>query len=1086
MGLPVCFYTTRPGVQPLYAPADAQVEAEYARLLATPALWPGHVQPRLPAEGEGDLDLLEPAVRARHGALARANGVFAFCYEQHGSTVDPVLESILADGKPDLAFMLLWRPDAESMAGGPEAWRAHFTHLLRFFHDARYVRPKGTPMLVVANAGSSATLPRRLSLWRSMAHAHGLPGLHLAALLEGAPTDALYLREFDAAVESMPLWGAAQGVSTITLEETCHLFPGEQAVTRSTGAARLHPVQYPGAFASVDVHAAEGLIRSTAVPLSAAAFETSLHERLRDAEADPLLAMPLVFVRSFNGWLEGTAIAPSLEWGTALIDAVGSATRDTESHGAAHIPAERTSGGLSEHLRPDVTLCVVRLAELLEPPQTWDCLAAALALEPGVGVIDCSPTHRHRTPLALQAHVLVVAHLDAEIIDLIAQRHARGALTLVETDTLSHVSSTADRYASSRAHLNRDLMATALRHAQATTLAHGALARTLAGWLETARTRAPEAVASLPPLPSRGISRRFVLGAAAIERKLEGCRHTPPHEQDQLSRLDAIISQTCEYAQAVWHRLTVRLALHDAPGAEAEARAWLARYPYDTRARTALAHALMLAQRNDEALRELAIAIDQNPHQVQAWLRLLRFARQLPPDRLNALAQHALLCNPSNWPLAHQIAQVIADDARPAFLRDVLGRISPTLAPDEIDEVRDAFSPLLAASGLAWPEPMTAKASSARDVTPPFGVNLIGCLDGRTGLSQGARAVAAALIAANIPCRAQSHIAVEHALERNPLSSAKSDVSYAIDIVHANPDELESLVRRRGRNVMRGRHRIGAWNWELATFPDAWTPAFAHLDEVWAPSAFTRQSIASKAPIPVVRMPYAVHIPALLPDYITRRMFGIPDDAFTFLFAFDAWSYPERKNPLAVVRAFREAFGDRRDVFLLVKMLHAHSLPHLFTEMLDAMGGAPNMGLTLTALSRDEMYALTAICDAYVSLHRAEGFGLPLAEAMRLGKPVVATAYSSNLDVMNEANSMLVGCRMIEIEKDAGPYTRGNVWADADVTHAAACMRTLADDRALAARLGSQAQADIARDYSVEAIGRSISARLREIEARLG
>jgi glycosyltransferase involved in cell wall biosynthesis len=209
-----------------------------------------------------------------------------------------------------------------------------------------------------------------------------------------------------------------------------------------------------------------------------------------------------------------------------------------------------------------------------------------------------------------------------------------------------------------------------------------------------------------------------------------------------------------------------------------------------------------------------------------------------------------------------------------------------------------------------------------------------------------------------------------------------------------------------------------------------------------------------------------------------------------FLTAFDFGSYFARKNPLAVVAAFRQAFGQRpqrgqsgdRRPMLVVKTVS--SGPHQldFGELLLAIGGQANIRIIDQVLGRDDMLALLRQSDAYVQLHRSEGFGLLMAEAMALGKPVIATAYSANVDYMNPANSLPVDFRLVELDRDHGPYRRGAVWAEPDVAHAAALMRCLVNDRDLGRRLGQQARQDIARQLSPARIGAMIRDRLTVIE----
>jgi len=220
-----------------------------------------------------------------------------------------------------------------------------------------------------------------------------------------------------------------------------------------------------------------------------------------------------------------------------------------------------------------------------------------------------------------------------------------------------------------------------------------------------------------------------------------------------------------------------------------------------------------------------------------------------------------------------------------------------------------------------------------------------------------------------------------------------------------------------------------------------------------------------------------VTAPTDAPPWIDRGCFGLPDGVFLFLFAFDLASYMERKNPLGLVRAFQQAFGDRDDVGLVLKTMHSQDGEDV-RRLYEACAGCKNIHLLHQVLSRRETTALMGLCDGYVSLHRSEGFGLTIAEAMAMGKPVVATNYSANEDFMTESNSRPIRWKPIALDRDHGPYRKGLTWADPDLDQAAAEMRRLVDDPAFAQQVGATARADIARQLSPAAVGAQIVAAL--------
>jgi glycosyltransferase involved in cell wall biosynthesis len=224
-------------------------------------------------------------------------------------------------------------------------------------------------------------------------------------------------------------------------------------------------------------------------------------------------------------------------------------------------------------------------------------------------------------------------------------------------------------------------------------------------------------------------------------------------------------------------------------------------------------------------------------------------------------------------------------------------------------------------------------------------------------------------------------------------------------------------------------------------------------------------------PLPVVAPP---------PSPYRRSHFGLSDDAFVFLFTFDVSSQMERKNPFGLISAFRRAFVERPDVVLALKFTNAEYDRREVRRLQEAVRGL-NVVLLEGYMERQELAGLMRAADSYVSLHRSEGFGLTIAEAMALGKPVIATRYSGNVDFMTAANSYRVDCQIVPIERDHGPYLCGFSWAEPDLEQAAALMREVVEDRAGAAARGRRAAADIAEWRAPERTGARVHQRLEQI-----
>ncbi len=307
--------------------------------------------------------------------------------------------------------------------------------------------------------------------------------------------------------------------------------------------------------------------------------------------------------------------------------------------------------------------------------------------------------------------------------------------------------------------------------------------------------------------------------------------------------------------------------------------------------------------------------------------------------------------------------------------------------------------------------------------------------------------------------------------------------AYRAQVCVLNADEMANARSRLGAGFFAGRYTIGYWAWELSRFPDAWSGAFDTVEEIWAPSRFTQQAIAEKAPCPVVRMPLAVELP--VGDGLPRGHFGLPEDRYLFLFFFDFSSYIARKNPLAAIRAFRQAFDDRprSRAQLVIKLNGTDLRPEDYRSFLASPElDDPRIILVDRVLDGREMRSLMQACDCFVSLHRAEGFGRGPAEAMFYGKPVVVTGYSGNLDFTNELDACVVEHELVPVGPGEYPHGAGQVWAEPDVEQAAWYMRRLVEQPEFGAGLGRQAAGFIRRHHSLAAVGERYRRRL----ARLG
>ncbi len=358
------------------------------------------------------------------------------------------------------------------------------------------------------------------------------------------------------------------------------------------------------------------------------------------------------------------------------------------------------------------------------------------------------------------------------------------------------------------------------------------------------------------------------------------------------------------------------------------------------------------------------------------------------------------------------------------------------------------------------------------------GINFVGYLSYGAGLGEAARGMHAALSTTASPMSVRN---VPHTLGADKMLGPDTmglDL-YDKTLMVLQPDALEHHLGTCGTTYRREGYHIGMWTWELENVPETWKAGFDCVDEVWTPSDFVADAVLRSTDLPVRTVPYCVEIDQVEP--IDRALLGVPDDHFMFLFMFDNSSVMERKNPLAVIKAFKLAFALGDKATLVLKVGRADHDPLSFAHLRQQTANH-SIRLFTSPLSRARCNGLMDTADCYVSLHRSEGFGLTLAEAMLLRKPVIATAYSGNMDFMTTENSFPVDYQLIEVPDGLPFYKPGNRWADPSIEHAANWMRWVFDNRAASVEVGQIAGKQVQAMLSRKAIGQRIASRLAEID----
>jgi GT2 family glycosyltransferase/glycosyltransferase involved in cell wall biosynthesis len=364
------------------------------------------------------------------------------------------------------------------------------------------------------------------------------------------------------------------------------------------------------------------------------------------------------------------------------------------------------------------------------------------------------------------------------------------------------------------------------------------------------------------------------------------------------------------------------------------------------------------------------------------------------------------------------------------------------------------------------------------------GINVLGHFSYPSGLRSSVESIVSGLHRAGVATSLRD-VRVDARTDDSGHDRFAGDALFDTTLVHIQPEPLFDRAMARSGLADRAApgYRIGYWYWEFDTIPPSWDAAAAQCDELWTATEFVAGGLRARYRLPVHVLPPGLETPPFPP--LSRRYFGLSDDSFVFNFTFHMASVMERKNPLGLIAAFRLACADLDDAELVIKVAFGER----FSREMDALRAAAqglNIRIIDAAFTHAETLALMAVSDAYVSLHRSEGLGLTMAEAMLLAKPTIATGYSGNLDFMDSRNSLLVDHRIVTLERDYPPYANGMQWAEPDIRHAAELMRLLYDKREFGRELGLRARMDLGQRFSIQRAGQAMADRLRDIRRGSG
>ncbi|CAN5171103.1 hypothetical protein BH10CYA1_BH10CYA1_38910 [soil metagenome] len=369
--------------------------------------------------------------------------------------------------------------------------------------------------------------------------------------------------------------------------------------------------------------------------------------------------------------------------------------------------------------------------------------------------------------------------------------------------------------------------------------------------------------------------------------------------------------------------------------------------------------------------------------------------------------------------------------------------------------------------------------SSATTTLVAPGINVAGYLTSESGVAEAARGYVKALQHLNYNVALNNFEIATSRKEDKTFTTFASNNPHPINLICVNADQLPAFIQQFGENYFKDKYNIAVWWWETPEFPEEWWEHFNLFDEIWVGSSYIQRALANVSPVPIV-----VVQPVVEPKVfsVNRKQFNLPEDEFLFLCVFDFLSSFERKNPLATIDAFKQAFSPNEPVRLVLKCVNGDQNQKLLSQLQERADG-----LKVTILDRylspEDNQLLSNSCDAYVSLHRAEGLGFPIAEAMLNKKPVVITGWSGNMDFNSIANSYLVSYELIANQVQVGPYKVADTWAAPSPEHAAQQMRSLYTDAVTREKLVATAFKTASDYFSRHTVAEIIQTRLTAVAA---
>jgi glycosyltransferase involved in cell wall biosynthesis len=362
-----------------------------------------------------------------------------------------------------------------------------------------------------------------------------------------------------------------------------------------------------------------------------------------------------------------------------------------------------------------------------------------------------------------------------------------------------------------------------------------------------------------------------------------------------------------------------------------------------------------------------------------------------------------------------------------------------------------------------------------------FGVNVFGYINGEFGLGEAVRLLIKAMEDANIPLALINYETVLTS-EDKTFQNFSEKAPYFLNLVLLGINSSKEVIFHLNNNdFFKNKHNIFFLNWESENFPAEYVKNLSFYNEIWTPTKYCQDIVAKFCSIPVQIVHYPLEIKLLENIDIESENF-YDKNKFNFLFMFDYNSSFERKNSLGLIEAFEMAFGkNNKDVFLTIKTSKSTRFFNEKKLLTDRISNFSNIKIVEKIFEKDTLHKIIKGCDSYISLHRSEGFGLTMAEAMYFEKPVIATGYSGNTEFMDNTNSFLVDFEIFKVDSDILNYDRNTIWSNPDVKHASILLKKVSENSNEVKFVAANGQKNIIQNFSMDKIGINIKEKLDNI-----